>query len=426
MNALVSTILVFLILVVLLAPRRFALLGMMAGVLYLTQGATTNLFGVNFYAVRFLEVAGFARVMVRREFSFGDLNRIDHAFSILYSYTTIVYLMRSNEPVAFQLALFIDAFLCYFIFRGLIVEIDDIRWFLRALVILLVPYVGLVAMEMVTHQNQFGLVGQTAEMMFRNERPRCIGSFRHSITMGTLGVSFLPLYIGLAFTKAGRVCALVGIGLCVSIVLLSNSGGPVSASTFGLVGWLCWFMRKKMFLVRRVSLGLVILLGLLMKAPIWYLPARISDFTGGSGWHRSYLLDVAINNINKWWLAGMPIIETKDWIPYSLAATGGADITNQYLSFGLSAGLGAVALFIGLLILSFQGVGKALTVVRSSFPETTEDEYMLWGLGATLLAHVTNWFGVCYFDQIYVVWFMQLAFISRLSQIYTVPMEETV
>lgn len=424
MNAIGASILIFLILVVLFAPRRWALLGMMAGVLYLTQGEKIDLLGVNFFAIRFLEVAGFARVMSRREFAFYDLNRIDRVFLILYSYTTIVFLMRSNEPVASSLALFVDSFLCYFTFRGLIAEIHDFRWFLYALVILLIPYVSLVVIEMVTHQNHFGLVGQTTEMMFRNDRPRCIGSFRQPITMGTLGVSFLPLYIGLVFTKTKRVCALVGIGLCVSIVLLSNSGGPINSAVFGIVGWLCWFMRRNMHLVRRVSLGLVILIGLVMKAPIWYLPAKLSDFTGGGGWHRSYLLEMAIKNFNLWWLAGMPIIQTKEWMPYILESSGGADITNQYLSFGLAAGLGAIGLFVLLLFRSFQGIGKALNVVRSSFSETSKDEYTLWGLGAMLFTHTVNWFGVCYFDQIYVVWFMQLAAIASISQKYLIQSEK--
>ncbi len=29
--------------------------------------------------------------------------------------------------------------------------------------------------------------------------------------------------------------------------------------------------------------------------------------------------------------------------------------------------------------------------------------------------HIVNWFGVCYFDQIYLVWFMQIAAVSSLS-----------
>lgn len=424
MNAIASSILVLLIFVVVLAPRRWALLGMIAGVLYLTEGASISLFGINMFAIRFLEIAGFVRVMVRREFSFSNLNKIDHILIIFYSYLTILYLLRSNERIAYQVGLAVDALLCYFTFRGLVAELDDFRWFLRALALLLVPFVGLVIVEMVTHQNQFGMVGQSVEATFRNDRLRCLGSFRHPISLGTLGASLLPLYIGVSFDTSKRALTYVGIGLCMGLVYLSNSGGPVSAVAFGLVGWLGWFMREKMFLVRRGVVVLLILFAVFMKAPIWYLPAKVSDLTGGGGWHRSYLLQVAFEKINLWWLAGMDIKGTKDWMPYVLASSDTVDVTNQYLSFGLTAGIGAIGLFILLLTRSFQAIGRVLNIVRSSYLKASEIEYMFWGLGVMLVAHVVNWFGVCYFDQLYVVWFMQLAQISSLSQIYTSHMEK--
>jgi hypothetical protein len=424
MSTLAFLILACLILVVLLAPRRWAILGVIAGVLYLTQEARLVLFGINVFAIRFLEIALLTRVYLRGEFTFRDLNGMDKALLMLYGYTTLVFVIREKNPAVSDIAMAMDPLLCYFGFRGLFAELDDLRWFLRSLVFLLLPFVALVALEMVTFRNQFSLVGQTSEQIVREGRVRCIGSFRQPITMGTFGVSFLPLYVGLALDKERRRQALAGIGLCASIVFLSNSGGPLNATAFGLVAWLCWGMRERMYVVRRLTVGLVIVLGLVMKAPIWYLPAKLSDLTGGGGWHRSYLLDMAIKNLGKWWLAGMAIIETKDWMPYTLAVSGGADITNQYLAFGLTAGLGAVALFITLLVRSFKVVGQSLRVAHARFPTTPEDEYLIWGLGATLLAHVSNFFGVCYFDQVYVVWFMLLAIISGLTKIFPPPAED--
>lgn len=362
-------------------------------------------------------MAGFVRVVSRREFSCRRLGRLDYTFLILYCYTTVVFLLRSKNPLPSNVFMAVDPTFCYFIFRGLVSDIDDLQWFLHSFVILLLPYVVLVASEMLTHQNQFLLVGQTVKEMFRDGRPRCMGSFRQPITMGTLGASFIPLYIGLAFNKDMRRRALVGIGLCASIVFFANSGGPLSATLFGLFAWLCWFMRKKMFLIRRGAVGLTIILAMLMKAPIWYLPEKVSNLTGGGGWHRSYLVDQAIRNLDKWWLAGMSIIETRNWFPYKLAVTGGADITNQYLSFGLTAGLGAVGLFVLLLVQAFKSVGRSLTAASTSLEKTSENEYMLWGIGAALFVHVVNFYGVCYFDQIYVVWCMQIAMISSFSQV---------
>lgn len=39
-------------------------------------------------------------------------------------------------------------------------------------------------------------------------------------------------------------------------------------------------------------------------------------------------------------------------------------------------------------------------------------------MGVMLAAHVTNWFGISYWDQTYVLWFMQLAAITNLSEQY--------
>ncbi len=41
------------------------------------------------------------------------------------------------------------------------------------------------------------------------------------------------------------------------------------------------------------------------------------------------LLEMAAQDISKWWLAGMPIDETHNWIAYTLVS-GGADITNHF------------------------------------------------------------------------------------------------
>jgi hypothetical protein len=415
MNAIGLSILVVLIVVVLLAPRRWAMLGMIAGVLYLTQGQAIEVLGLHLFAMRFLEMAGFARVMMRREYSLSKLNGIDRAFILLYSYTTVVFLLRSTEGQAYQVGLAVDAMLCYFTFRGLIESIEDFRWFLFAFLVLLGPYLVLVSVESSTGHNPFAFMGGIPEHIIREGRPRCIGSFRHPDLMGTLGATFLPLYLGLAFANAKRAFALLGVGLCLGIVFFSNSGGPASAAAAGLVGWLFWYMRTKMVWVRRAIVGSIILLALVMKAPVWYLLAKVSSLTGGDGWHRSYLLDVAFRNLDKWWQAGMSTIETQDWFPYSLALNGEADITNQFLSFGVAAGLVAIALLIFVLIRAYRSIGIALTATRSGALEPGETEFMLWGLGVMLSVHVVNWFGISYFDQIYVVWFMQLAAISVLS-----------
>jgi hypothetical protein len=416
MNALGVLVLGFLLLILLLAPRRVALLAMLAGVLYLTQAQSVNVLGFNMYALRFLELAGFVRVMARREFTFNRLNRIDGALLFFYGYTTIVFLLRSSENQAYQIGRAVDACFSYFTFRGLLGGGEEFRKFLRDFVILLFPFVLFLLVETVTERNPIlSMAGVSQGHLSRGGRVRCLGTFQFAALLGSLGATFLPLYMALAFAKAGRLVAALGIGLCLLIVWASNSGGPINCAAVALVAWILWTQRQNMKRVRRGIVAVIVLLALFMKAPIWYIPMKLSAFTGGTGWHRSYLMEKAYQEIANWGLAGMAIENTADWLPYGLETTGNADITNEYISFGLAAGVPAIALFVFVLTCAFRALGNALAAARAGPGASLETELLLWGLGAMLVAHVVNWFGCSYYDQFKVVFFLQLAAISTLA-----------
>src|SRR5436305_9772463 len=109
---------------ILAGSRRSALIAMIAGVLYLTQGQTIDV-GINFFAVRIMSVALFARVIFRHEYSFAKMHRIDRALLILYSYTAVIVMVRSNGTDLSTLATAIASCLCYFGFRCVIMtEVD--------------------------------------------------------------------------------------------------------------------------------------------------------------------------------------------------------------------------------------------------------------------------------------------------------------
>ena len=94
-------------------------------------------------------------------------------------------------------------------------------------------------------------------------------------------------------------------------------------------------------------------------------------------------MDVAFQHFDQWWLVGMAIEQTSGWMPYILSATGGSDITNQFISFGLGAGILGIALFIFVIYRGFSHVGAALNVLRQADWGRSE-EALLWGLGVTL------------------------------------------
>lgn len=80
-------------------------------------------------------------------------------------------------------------------------------------------------------------------------------------------------------------------------------------------------------------------------------------------------------------------------------------------------------LFIILLKRAFSGLGNALRSVRSNSEGVSETELLLWGMGVMMVVHIVNWFGISYWDQTYVIWFMQLAAVSSLSEACIVSSE---
>ncbi|HWF19899.1 MAG TPA: hypothetical protein VG754_11555 [Verrucomicrobiae bacterium] len=413
MNAAGATICSILVLVVLIAPRRWALLGMIAGALFLTERQQVSVGGINFYSIRFLELAGFVRVMSRAEFSFRSCNRIDRALIFLYVYTAVVFCLRSAEGQAYIIGNSVDAFLCYFTFRGLVRDASELKLFLRDFIMLLLPYAAMILYESMTHRNAFAFIDGGMYNWVRGNRFRSVGTFRNPDTLGTLGAVFAPLYFAIAFAQRERKLPIFGMLLCLCIVWGSNSGGPLCATAVSFVAWGFWRMRTRMQTVRRTMAAILILLACVMKAPIWFLLARASSVAGGDGWHRAQLISVAFKHLNLWWFAGMPLSDTSEWFEYSIG--GAADITNTFLSFGLNAGMGAIIVLVLLLVRTFSGLGKALNSVRSNGQEDDYREAMLWGLGAALMAHIANWQGIVYFDQSYMVWFLQLAAMTSVS-----------
>jgi hypothetical protein len=415
MNALSATILVVLLLVVLLGSRHAAILAMAAGVIFLAQ-VGIDVVGINVYPQRFLEFAGFVRVIVRKEFSFSQLCRMDRTFLLLYGYTMVALLLRSGDMTTTEIvAPSVDAFFSYFTFRGLLTNMGDVRKFLRTFVFLLVPFVAMVVEQRVTRRNPFEAVGGNPKMSRREGGVRAQATFQHASLLGTFAASFLAFYIGLALSKADRKSGLAGMGLCLTIVWATNSGAPASCVMVGVAGWTLWIFRAQMRSVRRVMAALFVALALAMKAPIWYLLARVADITGGDGFHRARLMDMAFQDLGKWWFLGMSRRETARWFPYTLDS-GVADLTNVYLLFGISGGLGALLVLIALLKFGYGSVGKALAILRSSGEAKRDEELFCWGLGVMLVIHTFNWLSITYFDQVNIIWFMQLAIVTSVTQ----------
>ncbi len=92
-----------------------------------------------------------------------------------------------------------------------------------------------------------------------------------------------------------------------------------------------------------------------MKAPVWFLIARMGELVGGDAYYRAQLIDAFVNHFSSWWLLGAE--STADWMPTRIK--GGADNTNQLVDAGVEGGLLAMILFVLLIAKCFQRLGIA-------------------------------------------------------------------
>ena len=415
MNAIGAILTLFFCMAVFVLPRRLAALAVLGSTLYITEGQAVDL-GINFLAVRFIEVAAFLRVLTRREL--GKINFTPTDKWLLYFFTALVviYALRTKETDIYQLGTAVDGWLVYFSIRALIVDFEDFTSFMKGAAFLFVPFAALMTVEALTGHNLFApLMGGVPDTpILREGHYRCQGSFRIAITAGSLGATFVSLFVGYTFQRKNRFWALIGIVACIAIVLASHSSGPLMAAVTAIAGWACWYVRHRMQTIRRGIVATLVLLHLTMSAPVWFIFDRISGVLGGDGWHRSNLIDKFILNFRSWYIGGMPFADTSSWAATQLP-WGGVDITNYYVSIGIVGGLLPFILFIVFLTSNFKLIGRALWRLRAQKGDALEWEPVLWGLGCTLCSHVVNLTAVQYWDQFYVIWYIHLAALVSLS-----------
>jgi O-antigen ligase len=86
------------------------------------------------------------------------------------------------------------------------------------------------------------------------------------------------------------------------------------------------------------------------------------------------------------------------------------DQANQYVAVGETGGLLPFLCFVAILVIGFRYVGRARRAARGD----RKRELFVWTLGAALFANVVAFFGISYFDQTMVVWYLMLASLGAM------------
>lgn len=377
-------------------PRRWAPLPLLMGACYMTGAQGIDLGVFYFSVLRILVVVGLMRVLLRGERPAGGLNTLDGVLMAwaLWAVLSSAFHTPFKDALVNRLGLVYGTCGTYFLLRCFCQSLPDVVGLVKMVAILLVPVALEMLNEQITGRNLFAFLGGVAEeVTVRNDRLRAQGPFAHPILAGTVGAVCAPLMAGI-WRSAPRA-ARVGLAACVLIVLTSGSSGPLMSLIFAGFALLLWRWRH---LTRQMRLAAVIgyiLLDLVMKAPAYYLLARI-DLTGSStGWHRARLIQSSFEHLDEWWFAGTDY--TVHWMPTGVYwSENHTDITNHYLQMGVLGGLPLMLLFIALLWLAFARIGRSL---RALPPSAGSDQFLVWSLGASLFAHAATSMSVSYFDQ---------------------------
>jgi hypothetical protein len=410
MNLVAMLFLIVATVALLVVPRRWAPVPRLVGACYMTLGQGFEIGGLHFPIIRLLLLGGLVRVFVRRERPKGLMLSMDWAF-VAWAGWAILASAFHNDPAAtlqFHLGMVYNGLSIYFLMRCFCKTEEEVRKVVQVTAWLLVPVALEMLYEQLSHQNLFSMFGGIPdEPAIRSGRMRAQGPFAHAILAGTVGGVCIPLMIGI--WRYHPFSARVGLAACSAMVILSTSGGPlmsVISSLFALVVWRWRHWTRQM----RVAAVLgYLVLELVMKAPPYFLIARI-PLIGGGSYHRAAIIEAALAHFKEWWFAGTDY--TRHWMAYGVPwSPDHADITNHYLGQGVKGGLLLMLLFICLLWIGFRYVGRILRLWSN---KPTKRQFFVWSLGASLFAHAASCVGVAYFDQSILFLYLTLALIANM------------
>ena len=397
---------------VLVLPRKWVIAPVLLGNFLIPVDQQVYAGGVHWFPARIIVLIACARLLATRApedeaARKGSLGLIDWAVVayVLAQVVAVTLLYQAVGAFINQVGYAIDTLVCYLVLRKLIANEEDMYRALKCLaaVCLLIGIEMIV--EQVTMRNIFGIVypGFVDAPELRDGKVRAQGTFAHALMAGTFAGMIVPLFFLMWKTGVSKLWGILGFVGATAMMLTTNSSTPLLAYAGSMLGLGMWRIRKKMRLVRwGIVLGLAGLAAV-MKAPVWFIIARV-DLTGSSsGYHRAELVDQFINHFREWWLIGTNTSATWGWDMW--------DQQNQYVNIGESGGLLALVFFILVIVRGFRMTGNA----RKRVEGDTAKEWVYWCLGSALFANVVGFFGVNYFDQSRVGWLALLAMISAVT-----------
>ena len=393
---------VFLGILTFVVPRKYFLLPFILAACFVPADQRVIIFDLDFTPLRMLILSGFFRTILWGERLTFKWNRFDKLVLAWAICGAVIYLIQwaDMRALIYKCGVLFDVIGLYWLFRININSWDDIKSVSKIFAICSLVLAVLVGLEWATGQNPFTVLGRV-ETEVRKGRYRCQASFPHSIMLGLFWATLAPLFIGFARQDKSKLLLWSAVGASIFIVAATASSTPVLTLLIVLI-LLCGYRWRRYTACAGWGLfASLVALHIVMQAPVWHLISRIGVVGGSTGWHRFYLIDQAINHFGEWLFLGCR--STAHW------GRGLSDITNHYIREGVNGGFVTLALLLVMLYMALR------TLLRLSLPnQKHKQQFLAWCLFVAVLGHCVAFFGVSYFGQITMLWYMTLAMVSFL------------
>ena len=360
--------------------------------------------GLDFTVLRILIVAGVLRILICGEQRYIKWNKLDLMILTWAFCGALIYIIQwmNTKAIVNRSGVIFDIVGLYWLFRQKIRSWNDVRFVLTLFALSALILSPLVALEWSTGKNPFVNLGRAITKV-RAEHYRCQAAFPHSIMLGLFWTTLVPLFVGLGLTENKRILYWIAVAAAVFIVVASASSTPILVLAVVL---LCLSGFKWRQYTSRIGLSLLVLLTalhIIMRAPVWHLLARVNVIGASTGWHRYNLIDKAIEHFDEWMLIGCR--NTDHW------GFGLGDVTNQFILQGVRGGLITLLIF---LVMIWLALKTLLTL--SLRGKDDKEQFLIWCLFITIIAHCVAFMGVSYFGQITMLWYMMLAIVALLVE----------
>jgi hypothetical protein len=418
-NPLIVFVVIILSILILSLKPRFVPILFLIGAFYVTGGQYIYIGNVFLYILRILVFVVIIRLFFRNEWHLmGKLNTIDKLI-ILWSLLLILqgfFQEKNFDVIISRIGVVVDTLGIYYVVRIYLRTVDDLAYFTRVLILLMIPVAVLMLFEKITTINLFSVLGGVpAFSVIREGTVRAQGPFDHPIMAGTLAASQIPLFFGLSKYSKKKVICYSGIAAAIIIIISCGSSGPIMSFAFSLIGVMSWKLRNKMSSVKIAIIFSIIMMEIFMKSHFWYIISKIDIVGGSTGWHRSELITSALTYLNEWWLFGTNF--TRHWMPSGVPWNPNhTDLTNTFITMGVKGGLPLLITFVLLFVLSFRAVGKFYHM--NAEDDVNQDRlFFVWTIGAVFFCHVLTFFTINYFGQILAILYSNIAFSSIILSI---------